>query len=143
MALALTGCASLFNPSESEVQLQTKPEQSRCELTGLGGFAMTVSTPATVAIPHSAAPVTVACSAPGYKRTVNSLHASGSGWIWANSAFVIATTGVAALGLVVDEALGSNRTYQKDVTVELEVEAKRPVRARSRDGVHDLNLEAR
>ncbi|RAU22688.1 hypothetical protein CU669_08425 [Paramagnetospirillum kuznetsovii] len=143
MGTTLAACASMFNPTRSEVQIRTNPEHARCELTGRDGFSAVIETPTTIDIPHSAAPVTVACDAPGFRRTVSSLNAASSGWIWANSALLMATGGVAALGLVVDEALGSDWTYKKDMSVELDAERKRPLRAKSRDGAQDLRLQAR
>ncbi len=124
------------------MQIRTNPDKARCELSG-GGYKAVVETPATVTIPHAAAPVTVACSAPGFRRTVNSLNATSSGWIWGNSALIIATGGAAALGLAVDHALGSDWTYRPDVTVDLDVERKRQVLTHSRNGGSDLELEAR
>ncbi|CAA7616154.1 hypothetical protein [Magnetospirillum sp. SS-4] len=141
--LALAACAALVNPSQSEVQIHTSPERARCELSGRGGFSTVVDTPAKAVIPHAAAPVTVACEAPGHRRTVSSLNATSSGWVWGNSALIAVTGGVAALGLLVDQALGADWTYGKDHRVDLDAERKRPLRARSRDGVHDLELEAR
>ena len=117
--------------------------QSHCELSGRDGFTATVDTPAKITIPHSAAPVQVACTAPGHRRTVNTLSATSSGWIWGNSALMVVTGGAVVLGLVVDEALGSNWTYPSDAKFDLDVDRQRPVRATSRDGSQDLNLKAR
>ncbi|OAN44676.1 hypothetical protein A6A04_07550 [Paramagnetospirillum marisnigri] len=133
----------MFNPAQSDVQIRTNPDKAQCRLSGRGGYNAEIETPAKVTIPHSAAPVTVTCEAPGFRRTVASLQANSSGWIWANSGFIVATGGAAVLGLVVDEALGSDWTYRKDVNLELDAERVRPVRVRSRDGSEDLRLEAR
>lgn len=125
------------------MQIRTSPETAHCELTGREGYGAVIDTPATLTIPHSAAPVQVACTAPGHRRTVNSLSATSSGWIWGNSALIIVTGGAAVVGLVVDEALGSNWTYPDDAKFDLDAERQRPVRVRSRDGSQDLNLKAR
>jgi hypothetical protein len=143
LAAVLSACASLVNPSSSDVQVQTHPIPARCELSGRNGFATVVDSPAKVTIPHSAAPVTVVCEAPGYRRTVNSLTATSSGWVWGNSALIAVTGGVAALGLLVDEALGSDWTYRKELKIDLDAERRRPVRVKSRDGTQDMELEAR
>ena len=139
----ITACASAFNPPSSDVQISTNPPQSHCELSGRDGFTAVVDTPAKLSIPHSAAPVQVSCNAPGHRRTVNTLNATSSGWIWGNSALIVVTGGAMVLGLVVDEALGSNWTYPSDAKFDLDVERQRPIRAKSRDGRLDLELKAR
>ncbi len=112
-------------------------------MTGREGYHAVIDTPAMVTVPHSAAPVQVACSAPGHRRTVNSLSATSSGWIWGNSALLMVTGGAAVLGLVVDEALGSNWTYPSDAKFDLDAERQRPVRVQTRDGSQNLDLKAR
>ena len=139
----ITACASAFNPPSSDVQISTNPPQSHCELSGRDGFAAVVDTPSKLSIPHAAAPVQVVCTAPGHRRTVNTLNATSSGWIWGNSALIAVTGGAMVLGLVVDEALGSNWTYPSDANFDLDVERQRPIRVRSRDGSQDLDLKAR
>lgn len=141
--LALAGCASLVNPSASDVQIVAHPVPAHCEVTGHDGFAASLDTPATVSVPHAAAPVTVSCTAPGYKRTVNSLQATPSGWIWGNTALIPMTGGVVALALVVDQTLGSDWTYRPDHSVDMEAERERAVTIRSRDGTQQLDLKAR
>jgi hypothetical protein len=56
---------------------------------------------------------------------------------------MVVTGGAIVLGLMVDEALGSNWTYPSDAKFDLDVERQRPVRAKSRDGSQDLQLKAR
>jgi len=133
----------VFNASESEVHIRTNPVVAHCELSGQDGYAASVETPETLTIPHSAAPVTVSCIAPGFRRTVNSLNSTPSGWIWGNSALIVATGGAAALGLVVDQTLGSDRTYRPEMTVDLDPERSRSIRARSRDGRQTLDLKTK
>ena len=137
------GCASVFNSSESEVQLRTNPASAHCQLSGQDGYSASVETPAAVMVPHAAAPVTVACVAGGYRRTVNSLNTTPSGWMWANSALLVATGGAVALGLVVDQSLGTDRTYRPEMNVDLDPERTRSIHARSRDGHQDLELKTR
>ena len=138
-----SACASAINPQESEVQIRTNPATAQCALTGREGYHAMIDTPAVVTIPHSAAPVQVVCTAPGHRRTVNTLSATSSGWIWGNSALLMVTGGAAVLGLVVDEALGSNWTFPNDATFDLDAERQRQVLVKTRDGSQDLNLKAR
>ncbi len=143
VSLVVASCASMFNPPGSEVMFRTNPAQADCDLSGRDGYRLTIQTPVTLTVPHSAAPITVSCLAPGFRRTVSTLDVTASGWIWGNSALLIATGGVAVLGLVVDEALGSDWTYRKDMSLDLDADRKRMLRARSRDGAQDLKLETR
>jgi len=141
--VAVASCASAVNPRESEVQIRTNPDAAHCVLSGREDYRAEVDTPAMMTIPHSAAPVQVACTAPGHRRTVNVLGATSSGWIWGNSALLMVTGGAAVLGLVVDEALGSDWTYPGDAKFDLDAERQRSVRIQTRDGSQDLDIKAR
>ena len=122
------------------IYIATQPPGARCALAGMGGYAAEVETPGTLRVPHKAAPVTVTCEAPGFRRTVATLDASGSGWLWGNSAFIAFTGGAAVLGLVVDEVVGAGASYRRDFSVELDAATARRVRARQRDGGGSLDL---
>ena len=141
--IAVAACASAINPSASDVQIRTNPDRAHCEMTGGEGYRAEIDTPAVVTIPHSAAPVQVACTAPGRRRTVNTLSATSSGWIWGNTALLMVTGGAAVLGLVVDDALGSNWTYPSDAIFDLDAERQRSVQVKARDGSQTLDLKAR
>lgn len=141
--LGLASCASLVNPSTSEVQIRTRPDHAHCDLSGHDGFSLAIDTPATVTLPRSAAPVTVACQAPGFRRTVNTLDATANGWLWGNSAFMLATSGAGALGLLVDETLGAGRTFRKEAEIDLDPDRKRTLRAIQRNGGQELDLQTR
>ncbi|EME71877.1 hypothetical protein H261_01472 [Paramagnetospirillum caucaseum] len=141
-ALLVAGCASMVVGPSSEVGIATQPAGARCALSGADGFAAEITTPAVLQLPHKAAPITVACTAPGYRRTVNTLNAGGSGWLWANTAFIAFTGGAAVLGMVVDEAVGASTSYRKDFSMELDAEAVRRIRATQRNGGPALDLSA-
>jgi hypothetical protein len=130
--VSLSGCASVINASTADVWIHTQPEPAQCDLTGRGGFTRSIQAPALVAVPRAAAPVTVACSAPGFRRTVASLNATPDGWVWGNSALVVVSGGVAILGMAVDEVVGSAWDYRDDLTVPLDVDRRRAVSTRSR-----------
>jgi hypothetical protein len=133
-SLLVAGCASLVNGSSSDVEIVTHPASARCHLTGADGFVADVTTPVTMPLPHKAAPITVACEAPGYRRTVNTLNAGGSGWLWGNTAFIVVTGGAAVLGLIVDEAVGASTSYHKSFNMDLDAESSRRLRATQRNG---------
>jgi hypothetical protein len=141
--LGLAACASVVGSTESSVQVRTNPDKARCDLTGHEGFSASVETPATISIPNAAAPVTVTCRADGFRPTSYTLDATADGWIWGNSALMIATGGVAVLGALVDESRAAGKSYREEVHYDLAPERPRPVRLRSRDGGVDMNLQAR
>jgi hypothetical protein len=141
--VGLSGCASMVSSTTSDVQIRTNPAGARCDLKGYEGFRASVETPATVTIPSAAAPVTVTCQASGFRATSYTLDATADGWIWGNSAFMVATGGVAILGALVDESRSAGKSYAEEVQYDLAPERMRPVRARSRGGEVDLNLKAR
>ncbi|MCA1907621.1 MAG: hypothetical protein LDL39_04595 [Magnetospirillum sp.] len=140
--LALTSCASVVGSTESAVQIKTNPANAQCELKGRD-YSASVVTPAEVVVPHSAAPVTVQCVAAGFRPTSYTLDAKSDGWIWGNSAFIVATGGIAILGAAVDESRGAGRSYAEEVQYDLAPERTRPLRARDRAGDVDLRLMAR
>jgi len=122
------------------VRIHTRPEAVQCVLTGQGGFTETIVSPATVAVPRDAAPVTVACVAPGYRRTVATLTSSPDGWVWGNSALIVVSGGVAFLGMAVDEAVGSMWDFSPDFTLPLDEAKRRPLTARQRGEATELKL---
>lgn len=141
-SVAVAACASVVGSTESSVQIRTNPDQASCQLKGRD-YSASVQTPAELTIPHSAAPVTVSCLAPGFRVTTYTLDAKGDGWIWGNSAFMLATGGIAVLGALVDESRGAGRAYADQVHYDLTPDTARMVRARDRAGDVDLHLQAR
>lgn len=140
----LTACASVVSPSTTDVQIRTNPDAAQCDLTGFEDFSASVHTPASVAIPTNASPVTVVCRAPGFRPTSYTLTASTQdGWVWGNSAFVFATGGVAILGALVDEGRSAGKSYADQVQYDLNPDQPRQVRVRSRDGNVQMDLQAR
>lgn len=142
-ALALAACASVVGSTQSSVQIRTNPDKAHCALKGRDGFAAQVETPAVISIPHSAAPVTVTCTAAGFRPSAYTLDATADGWIWGNSAFMLATGGVAVLGALVDESRGAGKAYAEEVHYDLTPDRPRPIRASSRKGDVNLDLKAR
>ncbi|HLO78415.1 MAG TPA: hypothetical protein VK196_18320 [Magnetospirillum sp.] len=141
--MGLAACASVVSSTSSDVLIRTNPDKARCDLAGYEGFSASVDTPATVTVPAAASPVTVTCRAPGFRPSSYTLNASADGWIWGNSALVIATGGVAILGALVDETRSAGKSYADEVRYDLSPERPRPVQARSRSGDVDLKLLAR
>lgn len=140
--VALAACASVVGSTESAVEIRTNPDRARCALSGYG-FSAQVDTPATILLPHSAAPVAVNCTAPGFRPTSYTLDAKADGWIWANSALFIATGGIAVLGAVVDESRGAGRAYAEHVQYDLAPDTARQIRLKQRNGDFELDLRVR
>jgi hypothetical protein len=139
----LAACASVVGSTESTVQIRTTPDKARCDLRGYEDFTASVETPATVTIPNRASPVTVTCRSDGFRQSSYTLTASADGWIWGNSAFMLATGGVAILGALVDETRGAGKAYAEDVEYRLSPERQRPVKLRSRNGEPPQDILAR
>ncbi len=142
-AAVLGGCASVMGDTESDVAIRTDPAGARCALTGRDGYQDSAVTPVTIAIPHTAAPVTVRCEAPGFRPTSASLDASADGWMWANAGLIFGTGGAILLGTVVDESRGAGRTFQDDVQVKLAPDRPRAVRVMNRSDGTGMELRAR
>lgn len=111
----LGGCASIVSDNKSTTYLETDPEASRCELHGQD-FKRVVTTPNSISLPSEAAPLTVSCSAPGYKRTTATLDTKMDGWIWGN---ILLGGGI---GLIVDATRGAGFKYPTKLSLVLEPE---------------------
>lgn len=111
----LSGCASIVSDNKSVTYLETVPEACKCELHGQD-FKRVVNTPNSISLPSEAAPITIACSAPGYKRTTATLDTKADGWIWGNILF----GGV--IGAVIDGAKGSGFKFPPKYSLVLEPE---------------------
>lgn len=142
-AAVLGGCASVMGDTESEVAIRTEPAGARCILTGRDGYQDSVITPVTIAIPHTAAPVTMRCEAPGFRPTSASLDASADGWMWANAGLIFGTGGAILLGAVVDESRGAGRAFEGEVEVKLAPDRPRAVRVMNRSDGTGMDLRAR
>ncbi|HSV28644.1 MAG TPA: hypothetical protein VLL76_03770 [Candidatus Omnitrophota bacterium] len=138
----LAACASVVGDTESTVHIRTTPDNALCALKGQGGYAASVASPGSVTVPHTASPVTVTCTAPGFRPTANTLTASADGWVWGNSALIFGTAGVMVLGAMIDESRGAGKAYAEEVEYKLEPDRPRPVNVRTRGG-EELKLKAR
>ncbi len=115
LAFASSGCASIVSDTESSTYIETDPEKARCELHGQD-FKRVVETPSSIHLSADAAPITMACSADGYRTTTQPLDTEMDGWIFGNIIF----GGV--VGVVIDAARGAGQKYPPHVMVFLEPE---------------------
>lgn len=84
--MVLSACASIVSDNDTTTHLQTEPEVARCELRGKN-LDRVVHTPHSVNLPASAAPITVARKADGYRTATAELDTSTDGWIFGNVLF--------------------------------------------------------
>lgn len=126
-----SGCASIVSDNQSTTYIQTEPEEARCELHGQD-FVRVLNTPTSVSLPSEAAPLTVACTAPGYKNTVQTLDTKGDGWVWGNIIF----GGV--IGAVVDAGRGAGQKFPPQFMVMLEPERFKTIA--ERDSFYDARV---
>ena len=115
MVCLLPACASIMSDNKSVTYLETTPEVAKCELHGQD-FKRVITTPNSIPLPSEAAPITVACTAPGYKRTTATLDTKHDGWIWGN---ILLGGGI---GLIVDAAKGSGFKFPPKYSIILEPE---------------------
>lgn len=115
MMCLLPACASVMSDNKSVTYMETVPEVAKCELHGQD-FKRVVTTPNSIPLPSEAAPITVACTAPGYKRTTATLDTKHDGWIWGN---ILLGGGI---GLIVDAAKGSGFKYPPKFSIIMEPE---------------------
>lgn len=113
--LFLAGCASIVSKTDSTTYFETNPEKARCVLHGQD-FKRVVNTPDSIALPAGAAPITVSCSADGFRPTTAVLDTKIDGWIFGNILF----GGV--IGLAMDAARGAGFKYPPKFSVVLEPE---------------------
>ena len=107
-----------------EVQ-ESNPSAANCELSG-DGYRNTLSTPARLALPKAAAPITMSCGAPGYRTFVTTLTPRFNPRILGN--LLIGSS----LGLVVDIVADRDTVYPERVFVFMEPAAFRTARSRDR-----------
>jgi len=138
----LGGCASIVSSNRSTVQITSNPANADCTIKG-HGFATRVTTPASLVLPSSAAPLIVTCVADGWRPTSYSLDATADGWIWGNSALVVVTGGAAVLGLLVDESRDAGKVYSETVNYELDRAHPRTVFTSDRLNGVDATLQTR
>lgn len=111
--LLLSACASIVSDNKSVTYLETTPEVAKCELHGQD-FKRVLTTPNSIPLPSEAAPITVVCTAPGYKRGTATLDTKADGWMWGNLIF----GGI--IGVAVDAAKGSGFKFPPKFSLILE-----------------------
>jgi len=129
----LTGCASIVSSNKSTTYIETDPENARCELHAQD-FKRVIQTPNSINLPAEASPITIACSAPGYRTTTQNLEASYDGWIIGNVLF----GGI--IGFAVDAGRGAGKKFPSQYMIVLDPESFASIEAR--DLYYDTRVES-
>jgi hypothetical protein len=116
LAAGLSACASIVSENQSVTYIETDPEKARCELHGQD-FKRVIETPNSIGLPAEAAPITVACKAPGYRTTTGTLDTKLDGWIFGNILFG------GLVGIVIDAARGAGQKYPPRFSLVLDPES--------------------
>ena len=112
-ALLLAGCAGGFRSDQTETRIYTENTKANCALTGTG-YANAIVTPARVALPKAAAPITLSCRAPGYRTFVTQLRPLLNAKFLAN--FAVGSS----MGVIVDMVNGHHEKYPERVNIHME-----------------------
>ncbi len=116
-ASPLASCADIIEAQGPATRIYSEPEMARCILKGTGqgaGFERLVHTPIRVVLPKSASPVTVTCTAPGYRSSTHRLVTDVNQSIATNLMFGT------AIGIAVDIMSGAAEQYPSRIVVHLE-----------------------
>ncbi len=114
-ALALSACASIVSDNDTSTYIETDPKVATCDLEGKD-FKHSMQTPDRVILPANAAPISVTCTADGYKPSSDQLDTELDGWIFGN----IIVGGV--IGAAVDLVRGAGFKYPPSFHVFLQPE---------------------
>jgi hypothetical protein len=112
-AMSLTACAEVVDTWGPSTQIRTEPSVARCDLDGTG-LQRVVVTPIRVVLPKAASPVTISCSAEGYRSSKHVLVTTIDGAIAANLLFG------SAVGLAIDIMTGAAEQYPSRIAIHLE-----------------------
>jgi hypothetical protein len=122
LTLALAGCSSLGGNGQT-TEIVTDPVGAECVVAG-AGFRQVVRTPDTVAPPLEASPLSVTCTAPGYRDAQGPLRARFDDRIVSN--FVLGSS----LGVAIDMMNGRDRAYPTTFRIHMEPVSFRTAAAR-------------
>lgn len=112
-ATSLTACASVIDAWGPSTRIQTDPSVARCTLEGTG-LQRVVVTPVRVVMPKDASPISITCSAQGYRSSVHRLITTIDNSIAANLLFG------SSIGMAVDIMSGAAEQYPSRILIHLE-----------------------
>ena len=123
LAVALSGCATLFNGQSQAITISSAPEGAQVTVSNRAGQRVHVGeTPVTLTLKRGAGyfkseVYTLAFSKPGYADQQMTIRGSTSGWYFGN----ILLGGLIGM-LAVDPATGAMYSLPKSVTASLEAQ---------------------
>jgi hypothetical protein len=118
LAIALSGCASIFEGTTQKITVVTNPPGATCSFERQGKQIATVaSTPATANIRKTKHDITIYCEKPGYQRAEYLNHSGTTAVIAANIVADVVFT--AGLSSIIDSARGADNKYDSAVNITL------------------------
>ena len=112
-AMSLAACAEVIDTWGPSTRIQTNPAVARCNLDGTD-LQRVVVTPVRVVMPKAASPVTISCSAEGYRSSKHVLITNIANSIATNLIFG------SAAGLAIDIMTGAAEQYPSRIAIHLE-----------------------
>ena len=119
-AMALSGCASVFEGKAQQISINTNPPGADCGLYREGGLRIgkIENTPGTVLIEKTKRDIIVVCVKQGYEQATFVNHSGVAGAAFANIIGGIFTLGIStAIGVAIDSSNGSDNKYDGIVNV--------------------------
>jgi hypothetical protein len=117
-AMALSGCATIFEGTSQEITVNTNPPGATCVFTRNGTTIGAIqSTPALLSVEKRKYDIMITCNKPGYATASYLNHSGVSAAIAGNVAADILLT--AGLSSIVDSADGADNKYDSAVNITL------------------------
>ena len=116
LAVALSGCVSVFEGTSQDISVVTNPGAATCVFEREGMNIGTIpSTPGKLTVRKNKYDITVKCNKPGYQEAFYLNHSGVSATIAANvAADLILTAGISS---IVDSATGADNKYDSVVNI--------------------------
>jgi hypothetical protein len=124
-AVALSGCAAIFDGTTQQIAVNTTPSDAQCKFMRNGGVIADISsTPSAVTIQKTKHNISIVCSKPGYEDATFINKSGVAGATFANILGGVITGGVA---WAIDSGSGADNKYESQVNMSLVPSAFVPV----------------
>lgn len=117
VALALGGCAAIFDGTSQQISVNTNPSEARCKFMRLGSpIAEISSTPGAATVQKTKNDITIVCAKPGYTDATYHNKSGIAGATFANVLGGVITGGIA---WAIDSSSGADNKYDGQVNMTL------------------------